>query len=176
MYVGMALEFKQLPLLAEGLAQAAVHHDMYYPEFLRVAEAYARIDNGEPIALSNCVDECLRNSVITTCSTVDVHFQFKDGMWKVEKEMVRDYVCKKAFHELAQVCSRYRVDPDDLDRATAELINTTGTTSAKPSHRLSPSSLCFFHFHTIRLTPIFIQSGSRPVHSFPLTNVAMIFF
>ena len=128
MYVGMALEFKQMPLLAEGLAQAAVHKDMYYTDFLRVAEVYGQLGEESPLALSDCVRACLQDPVITSCSTVEVHYQFdpEQGRWKVEEEMIRDYVCKKAFHELARVCARYRVDPDDLERATAELINTMG--------------------------------------------------
>jgi hypothetical protein len=66
--------------------------------------------------------------VIRNCSSVDVHRQVENGSWKVEVEMIRDYVCGKAFNETARVCARYRVDPeDDLDRATAELINGAGS-------------------------------------------------
>jgi hypothetical protein len=41
-HVGLSLEFKQPALLAEGLAQAAVHHDMWYTEYLTEAEAEAK--------------------------------------------------------------------------------------------------------------------------------------
>lgn len=127
MYVGQALEFKQLPLLAEGLAQAASHDDMYYNEFLFHAEEKARLQEEPRLSLAECADECRKDPVILNCSSIDVHRQVVKGSWKVEKEMIRDYVCGRAFNEMARVCARYRVDPnDDLERATAELINGAG--------------------------------------------------
>jgi hypothetical protein len=124
MYVGQALEFKQLPLLAEGLAQAVSHDDMYYNEFLFHVEREARFKKESRLCLADCAEECRRDPVIRNCSSIDVHRQVENGSWKVEVEMIRDYVCGKAFNETARVCARYRVDPeDDLDRATAELLN-----------------------------------------------------
>lgn len=126
MYMGQGLEFKQEPLLAEGLAQALSHDDMYYNDFLFHTEKKARLGQESALSLAECMDECAKDPIISTCSNVDVHFQIAEGSWKVEKEMIRDYVCGPAFDAMARVCARYRVDPDDLDRATAELINTSG--------------------------------------------------
>lgn len=126
MYVGMGLEFKQLPLVAEGFAEAIAHKDMYYNDFLGAAEKEAHRQSESVLSLAECAEECQKDPVISTCSDVDVHFQVEEGSWKVEKEMIRDYVCGRAFNEMARVCARYRVDPNDIERATAELINTAG--------------------------------------------------
>lgn len=40
--MGLALEFKQPLLLAEGLAQSAVYYDWWYIEFLTKAEKMTR--------------------------------------------------------------------------------------------------------------------------------------
>ena len=44
----------------------------------------------------------------------------------MRKEMIKDGVCGNAFEPLGVVAARYKVDPNDLERATAELINTAG--------------------------------------------------
>lgn len=133
MYVGQALEFKQLPLLAEGLAQAASHNDMYYNDFLTYTELQARYTNEPSLSLIECMEKCRDDPVISTCSSVDVHYQVVNGSWKVEKEMIRDYVCGKAFKEMATVCAQYRVNEDDIERASAELINAAGELWYEPS-------------------------------------------
>ena len=44
----------------------------------------------------------------------------------MRKEMIKDGVCGIGFEPLGVVAARYKVDPNDLERATAELINTAG--------------------------------------------------
>jgi Questin oxidase-like len=126
MYVGMGIEFKQLPLIAEGLAQAAVHDDMYYNDFFSAAERLASEAKETALPLSELLFECRKYPSILECSGTEYHTQLENGKWFVEVEMVRDGVCAKAFDDMARVCARYRVDPSDLERATAELINATG--------------------------------------------------
>ncbi|KAJ4361267.1 hypothetical protein N0V95_002036 [Ascochyta clinopodiicola] len=133
MYVGMGVEFKQLPLIAEGLAQAAVHDDMYYNEFLSETERLAAEANETALPLSELLFECRNYQSILTCSGTEYHFQLENGKWFVEVEMVRDGVCAKAWDDMARVCSRYRVNPNDLERATAELINATGESQSLTS-------------------------------------------
>lgn len=127
MYVGMGLEYKQLPLVAEGLAQAAVHDDMYYNDFLFATERLAGKAIEPALPLSELLHECQNYPSILSCSGPEYHHQLQpNGQWFVTIEMVRDGVCAKAFDDMSRVCARYRVNPDDLERATAELINSTG--------------------------------------------------
>lgn len=61
--------------------------------------------------------------------------------------MIRDYVCGRAFNEMVRVCARYRVDPNDLDRATAELINTAVWLAAGAQRRPHNCRYDFFLIH-----------------------------
>ena len=56
MHVGLALEFKQLKVLAEGFAQACVHHDYWYTEFLHKAEKDAAASKEPALSLSDCME------------------------------------------------------------------------------------------------------------------------
>lgn len=134
MHVGLALEFNQMKILAEGFAQACVHHDYWYTEFLHKAEADAKRALYPALSLSEAIDEARADPVIRGCSSVDYQRQFegegKDRKFVMRKEMIKDGVCGNASVELGSVAARYRVDPNDLERATAELINTAVHTAA----------------------------------------------
>lgn len=138
MHVGLALEFEQLPLIAEGFAQAAVHHDYWYTDFFKHSEVAAKTSTLPALSLSGCVDLAYQDVTIRNCSKWTYCNQFEGIKYVLREEMIKDGVCKHAFEELSQVAARYRVDPNDLPRATAELINTAG------KHRLNPFELIQF--------------------------------
>ncbi len=75
MHVGLALEFKQMKILADGFAQAAVQHDSWYTEVFRKAEAFASEAPSPALSLSEALDECRADRVINTCSSVDYQRQ-----------------------------------------------------------------------------------------------------
>ncbi|KAL9130125.1 MAG: hypothetical protein Q9217_001599 [Psora testacea] len=151
MHVGLALEFKQLKVLAEGFAQACVHHDYWYTEFLHKAEIDAAQAKAPALPLSACVDLARANPVIVNCSSVDYQRQFEgEGSQKkfvMRKEMIKDGVCGKAAGPLGIVAARYRVDPNDLERATAELINTAVYTAAASQYPPHECRVDFFLMH-----------------------------
>lgn len=113
-------------LLAEGLAQAAVHHDMWYVEYLSAAEKQAVEAKESPLSLSTIIDMQRDDPVIKNSSGLYIHTQTRkySGKWAMDQELARDGVLKNAKPEMLRLAARYRVDPDDLERATAELINT----------------------------------------------------
>ena len=127
-HIGLALEFQQPLLLAEGLAQAAVHHDMWYKEYLSEAEALGAKAEESPLPLSSIIDMEHADPVISKASSIYFHTQTRkhSGKWAMDKELARDGVLVNAKPEMLRLAARYRVDPNDLERATAELINTAG--------------------------------------------------
>ena len=151
MHVGLALEFKQMKILAEGLAQACVHHDYWYTEFLHKAEADAKQALYPALSLSEAIDSARADPVIRGCSSVDYQRQFegegKDRKFVMRKEMIKDGVCGNASVELGSVAARYRVDPNDLERATAELINTAVHTAAASQYPPHECRVDFFLMH-----------------------------
>ena len=108
--------------------QSAVHHDMWYHEYLQLAEAKAMKAEEPALPLSALVDIERLNSKIRNCSTVHFHRQTRaySGRWAMDEEIARDGVLKNAKAELVTLAARYRVPPPGLKQATAELINTAG--------------------------------------------------
>ena len=133
MHIGLGLEFKQAPILAEGLAEAAVHHDSYYTAYIDACALEARKPNKKKLSLIECFEEALLDDKITSCSSWDYMNQFEapsekypDGRWFVTREPYRDGVVGLVKNELASCAGGWQVRPeDDLERATAELINTS---------------------------------------------------
>jgi hypothetical protein len=130
-HVGLALEFKQPALLAEGLAQAAVHHDMWYTEYLKEAEAEAKKATESPMHLADLIDACRAVDAIRTSSSIKYQRQYRPitGEPCMDIEMARDGVLKNAKPEIIRFAARWRVDPDQIEKITAELMNTAGTQS-----------------------------------------------
>ncbi|KAK3172078.1 hypothetical protein OEA41_004163 [Lepraria neglecta] len=126
MHVGLALEFAQMKILAEGFAQACVHHDYWYTEFLHKAEADAKQALYPALPLSEAIDEARADPFV------------------MRKEIIKDGVCGNASVELGSVAARYRVEPNDLERATAELINTVVHTAAASQYPPRECRVDFF--------------------------------
>ena len=124
----MGLEFKQPLVLAEGLAQSAVHHDMWYHEYLQAAEAKAIKAEEPALPLSALIDMERLTSKIRDSSGIYFHRQTRQhsGRWAMDQEIARDGVLKYSKAELVTLAARYRVAPPNLKQATAELINTAG--------------------------------------------------
>jgi hypothetical protein len=132
-------------MLAEGLAQAVVHHDWWYTEYLQAAEAQAAKWEESALPMSACIDLAQANVKLCNCSSLDYHVQSRpvSGEFAMDAEPARDGVLANAKEEILRIAARYRVNPNDLDRATAELQNAAGTS----------------------LTPHSPKSLSKPIHS-----------
>lgn len=131
-HIGLAFEFRQPLLLAEGLAQAAVHHDWWYTEYLSAAEAMAAEAKEPSLPLATIIDMEREDPKISTASSYEYHIQTRkySGRWAMDKEMARDGILPNAKAEIVRLAARWRVDPDDLEKSTAELVNGAGTSYA----------------------------------------------
>ncbi|KAK3360973.1 hypothetical protein B0T24DRAFT_539940 [Lasiosphaeria ovina] len=132
-HIGLAVEFRQPRLLAEGLAQAAVHHDGWYTEYLTTAEAAAKEAKESPLPLSTLVDMARQDPKISTASSWTFQTQTRrhSGRWAMDKEVARDGILANAKPQLVRLAARWRVASPDkegddayLERKTAELMNT----------------------------------------------------
>lgn len=159
--MGLALEFKQPLLLAEGLAQGAVHHDWWYIEFLGTAEKLAHKAEEPALPLAELIDMMRADPKLSTASSLEYHTQTRkhSGIWAMDKEMARDGVLANAREEYLRLAARWRVDPDDVERATAELLNTAGMLADEILFACGANQ-----------TDSFPQSTPPPVLSAPLTS------
>ncbi|ROV93897.1 hypothetical protein VPNG_09526 [Cytospora leucostoma] len=150
-HMGLALEFKQPLLLAEGLAQSAVHHDWWYIEFLTNAENLARKAEEPALPLATLIDMMREDPKLSTASSLEYHTQTRkhSGIWAMDKEMARDGVLGNAREEYLRLAARWRVDPNDVERATAELINTAVYTTAGAQRAPYQCTFDFWLLHSL---------------------------
>ncbi|KAI0970333.1 hypothetical protein F4678DRAFT_136819 [Xylaria arbuscula] len=133
MHLGLGLEFKQLPIVAEGLAETAVHHDWWYTKYIETTAAHAEKNGGIRQSIVDIFDECVKDPIITNCVEWDYINQYEapseawpEGRWFVTREPYRDGVVGKALEPLARLASKFKVTAeDDLEKATAEIINAS---------------------------------------------------
>jgi hypothetical protein len=133
MHIGLGLEYKQLPILAEGLAEAAVHHDWWYTKFIDTANSEA-LKSCEPRqSIVEIFDQCMKDGIITSCVDWDYSNQYEapsadypEGRWFVSREPYRDGVVGLALEPLSRLVAKFRVHADDdLEKASAEIINAS---------------------------------------------------
>ncbi|KAI1501372.1 hypothetical protein F5X99DRAFT_383024 [Biscogniauxia marginata] len=150
-HIGLAFEFRQPLLLAEGLAQAAVHHDWWYTEYLRAAEALAAEAKEPPLPLADLIDMERADPKISTCSSLEFHTQTRkySGRWAMDKEIARDGVLPNAKAELVRLAARWRVDPDNLEKYTAELVNAALYITAGAQRPPYQCTFDFWILHTL---------------------------
>ncbi|KAK1093495.1 hypothetical protein LTR48_002182 [Friedmanniomyces endolithicus] len=111
-HLGFALESQQPALVAEALAQAAVHSASMSPFFLR-AEQAARDRADEPCSktIAELLDEIHADPEMRAAP------RWSDG------NKLRDGVMGRAAEKMVSYTSQYRVEPDELERKTAEMVN-----------------------------------------------------
>lgn len=85
-HIGLAFEFQQPLLLAEGLAHAAVHHDWWYTDYLSAAEEAASRAEETPMALDDIIDAERADPKISTASAYEYHSQIRkhSGRWAMD--------------------------------------------------------------------------------------------
>jgi len=141
-HLGFGIEFELPGLVAEGLAQAASHDPMYIDEYFRRAETLAA-EKGAAIPrkpLSTIYREVRANDAIRTAP------RLPDGPWKV-----RDGVLGRALEEIVPLAAQFRVDPtaEDVERATAEMINCAAWTCGGCQKPGKEAKIDFFLMHNV---------------------------
>lgn len=118
-HLGFGLEFRQPAIIAEALAQAAVHQNWLGAFFFAAEQAAAATAETSGRALVALLGDVRADPALRTAARWD------DG------DKLRDGILTRAPHEMIRYASRWRVDPDDLERRTAEMINAAGR---RPDH------------------------------------------
>ncbi|KAI9880934.1 MAG: hypothetical protein M1830_010002 [Pleopsidium flavum] len=111
-HLGFGVEFKQPAIIAEALAQAAVH-DVWIGPFLFEAEKAAH-DKASSKSMVSILDEIRADNKLSTAAHWD------DG------NKIRDGILKRAPDEMIKYASQWTVVPDQLEEKTAEMIDAAG--------------------------------------------------
>lgn len=121
-HLGFGVEFYQPAIIAEALAQAAVHDNWMAPFFLD-AEKAANASGAKPQDTKTIVqllDEIRADKKLSSAA------HWKDG------NKIRDGILKRAPDEMLKYASQYVIDESQLEEKTAEMINA----ASKPAHYL----------------------------------------
>ncbi|KAL8787549.1 MAG: hypothetical protein Q9195_007721 [Heterodermia aff. obscurata] len=113
-HLGFGLEFKQPAIVAEALGSTAIHPTFLDSFFIETHEA-ATMRASEPDHLANIMNKIRADIKLFTAAHWD------DG------HKVRDGILVRAKEEMIKYASQRQVKADNVEEATAEMINACGS-------------------------------------------------
>ncbi|KAF2841341.1 hypothetical protein M501DRAFT_544037 [Patellaria atrata CBS 101060] len=149
-HLGFGVEFQQPAIVAEALAQTAVHDSWIAPLF-HDSERKAKEKTSGSKSLVELLADIQANEKIRSAP------KWSDG------NKIRDGILARAGDEMTDITSQYLVKPDDdLDEATAKLMNSvsyfTGC-SQQPPH---VPKLDFYYIHCLNCSVFLPSLLSQP--------------
>lgn len=118
-HLGFGIEFKQPAIIAEALAQAAVHDAWISPYLLKTEAASTKPSSR---TLPDLIEEIRTNKKLVD----SVHWE--------DDNKIRDGILKRAPQEMVDICKQWTVFPDQLEEKTAEMINAAVYFAAASQH------------------------------------------
>jgi hypothetical protein len=142
-HFGFGVEFNQPAIIAEGLAQSAVHQ----PEvahFFRGIQAAERSFTDKPSRpMIDLIREIEHNEAIRSAPC------WGDGSW------IDDNPLGKAPEELWKIAAQWKVSPEELEFKTAEMINVCTFYTATAQRPDKQQKLDFFLIHDVNCSIFF---------------------
>ncbi|KXS94935.1 hypothetical protein AC579_4484 [Pseudocercospora musae] len=132
-HLGFGVEFQQPAIIAESLAQAAVH-DSWIGDLLLPAEQMSK-QNGNDKSIVQLLDEIRANKEISEGT------KWEDG------NKIRDGLLKRCPQPFLDIVSQVRVKPDQLEEKTAEMTNAAiyYTGGAQRANKVPKFDFYFIH-------------------------------
>lgn len=115
-HLGFGIEFNQPAIIAEGLAQTAVHDDWTGPRFLFPVEREAGgIGKKGKKSMMQLLDEARENKNLAGSA------HFEDG------NKLRDGVLKRAPEDMIKLAAQWTVSEEQIKDKVAEMVDAAGT-------------------------------------------------
>ncbi|OBT59343.1 hypothetical protein VE04_00264 [Pseudogymnoascus sp. 24MN13] len=134
-HLGFGLEFKQPLIVAEALAEAAVHDIWLKPFFI----------GAEKLAKESKTSKTLSQLVVD----VDSDEKLKASPKWADGNKIRDGILKRAPQEMINHASKYHVPLDQLAQKTAEMMDATIFYTAAAQHPPKAIKIDFFFMHCV---------------------------
>ncbi|KAJ9612977.1 hypothetical protein H2200_002918 [Cladophialophora chaetospira] len=141
-HFGFGVEFEQPGIIAEAMAQTAVHLRCFAP-FLLGSEKLAQEKRVRSTPLIECFHDVRRDS-----SLYDLDYW--DGGSTLD-----DNVLGNAPSRLTELAAQWQVEPSNLDEATAEMINVNAWVTACAQRPPKEVKLDFFLIHQVNAAIFF---------------------
>ncbi|KAL2801770.1 hypothetical protein BJX63DRAFT_416651 [Aspergillus granulosus] len=137
-HLGFAIEFNQPAIIAEALAQTAVHDDWTGPRYLWPAEkAAGGIGKRGEKTMLQLLEEARADQKLARSAHWD------DG------NKLRDGVLKRAPEEMINIASQYTVSEEQMQEKFAEMVNTSVYFTSASQRPTKIIKFDFFHIHTV---------------------------
>ena len=134
-HLGFGVEFQQPAIIAEGLAQAAVHGNYMRKLFVPAEKAAERRAGEQSSTIVDLLDSIHENKELCEAP------QWSDG------NKLREGLLGRAADQMVECASRFHVNPDELQRKTAEMANAVAyyTAGAQRTDKIIKFDFYFMH-------------------------------
>ncbi|KAJ5906668.1 Oxidoreductase ptaJ [Penicillium subrubescens] len=153
-HLGFGLEFNQPAIVAQALAQAAVHDDSLGRDFFLPAEKMAG-EIGKPgsKSLRQLLEEIRKDEILSrSARTTDVN-------------KIRDGVLTRAPQEMLKYAAQYTVSEDQLEERLADMINNVVYYTSAAQRPNKAVKLDFFFIHCLNSSIFFSKLVHLPALS-----------
>ena len=134
-HLGFGIEFGQPAIIAEALAQTAVHDDWIGRFLLPVEKASASVTT--PKSLVTLLDEIRVDSKLKAAA------HWEDG------NKIRDGILVRAPEEMIKYASQWKVGEHELETKTAEMVNAAAYFTAGAQHPPKIVKYDFYYMHCL---------------------------
>ncbi|KAL9600004.1 MAG: hypothetical protein Q9219_003473 [cf. Caloplaca sp. 3 TL-2023] len=159
-HLGFAIEFKQPALVAEALAMTAIHSTWLDPFFVETDEA-ANASQVGPECLVNILTEIQKDPNVSTAAHWDDDNKIRDGVLARAKEQMISYA------------GRWQVRPDDIEEATAEMINACAYITGASQRPPKQIAFDFYFMHGLNAS-IFLSTFIAQAWIPPTTKAKLL--
>jgi hypothetical protein len=118
-HLGFGIEFEQPAIMAEALAQAAVHDNWMKSLFLGCEKA----------AEANRGKDKSQKTIVQLLEEAKNDEKLRDAAHWQDGNKIRDGILKRAPKEMITLASQYAIEENELEQKTAEMINAAGPSS-----------------------------------------------
>ncbi|KAL4916978.1 hypothetical protein BDW62DRAFT_211499 [Aspergillus aurantiobrunneus] len=137
-HLGFAIEFNQPAIVAEALAQTAIHDDWTGPRFLWPAEkAAGGIGKAGSKTMLQLLEEARADEKLAGS------VRWEDG------NKLRDGVLKRAPEEMIKYASQYTVSEEQMQEKFAEMVNASAYYTSASQRPSKVIKFDFFYIHTV---------------------------
>ncbi|KAK2763068.1 hypothetical protein FQN54_009701 [Arachnomyces sp. PD_36] len=149
-HLGFGLEFNQPAVVAEALAQTAIHDAWIGKLFYAAEKAAGGIGQAGTKSYVELLDEIRADEKLSTAA------HWADG------NKIRDGILKRAPEEMLKYASQYKVQADQLDEKLAEMINGVAYYTGAAQHPPKQVKIDFYFMHCVNSTIFFPVFFSQP--------------
>ncbi|KAK5122385.1 hypothetical protein LTR85_003969 [Meristemomyces frigidus] len=142
-HLGFGIEFHQPAIIAEAMAQSAVH-DNYMRKFLVPAEEAAKKKGGEE-----------SRTIVDLLDAIHADMELRDAPKWSDGNKLRDGIIGRAGDRMIEYASQFDVKADELERKTAEMTNAAAYYTAGAQRADRKIRYDFYYMHCVNCSIFF---------------------